>query len=117
MGGSALLTGDIQREGESALVTAALAPVDIVVAPHHGSATSSTQEFVAATAPRLVLFAAGYKNRWAFPKQVVVARWSEAGAQTLSTADSGAIEVLVSGSGPQSPRRHRVDARRYWFSR
>lgn len=116
-GGSALLTGDIQSDAEAALVAAPLEPVDIVVVPHHGSATSSTQAFVDATTPGLALFPAGYRNRWAFPKRAVVDRWSRAGAQVLATADSGAIEVLIGASGPQLPRQYRRDERRYWWAR
>jgi competence protein ComEC len=117
VGGSALLTGDIQGDAEAALVTAALAPVDVVVVPHHGSATSSTQAFVDATKPRLALFATGYRNRWGFPKRAVVDRWSRAGAQVLATTDSGAIEVLISATGLQPPRQYRRDERRYWWTR
>lgn len=114
--GSALLTGDIQRDSESELLAAGVADVDVVVAPHHGSRTSSTQPFVDATSPRLVLFATGYRNRWAFPKQDVVLRWQAAGARTFATADTGAIDVLV-GAAPLSAGLYRRDARHYWRAR
>ena len=94
-GGSALLTGDIQQQAESELVAAGLQAVDIVVAPHHGSRTSSTQLFVDASAPEYVLFAAGYRNRWGFPKEDVVKRWQTIGAHALTTSVSGAIEIEV----------------------
>lgn len=113
-GGSVLLTGDIQSDGEAALVAAGLAHADIVIAPHHGSRTSSTAAFVAATRPSLVLFPAGYRNRWGFPKQDVIDRWRAAGAQTLSTPDSGAIEVRVNAASPQPARQFRIEHRHYW---
>lgn len=113
-GGSALLTGDIQSDGEVTLLAAGLAPADIVIAPHHGSRTSSTADFVSATRPALVLFPTGYRNRWGFPRQDVVQRWRAAGAQTLSTPDSGAIEVRVSAGGVEPPRQFRLEQRRYW---
>jgi competence protein ComEC len=116
-GGSALLTGDIQRDAEAALLAAALQPVDVVVAPHHGSSTSSTPAFVATTRPRLVLFAAGYRNRWDFPKQAVLERWQRTGAQTFTTVESGAIEVTLGADGLRSPQRYRSDERRYWHRR
>lgn len=116
VGGSALLTGDIQSRAEASLAAARLPPADVVVVPHHGSNTSSTAGFVAATRPRLALIAAGYRNRWGFPKPAVLERWHAAGAQTFSTVDSGAIEVTVGADGELLPRRHRVEARRYWWT-
>lgn len=113
-GGSVLLTGDIQSDSEATLVAAGLAHSDIVIAPHHGSRTSSTADFVAATRPALVLFPAGYRNRWGFPRQDVVQRWREAGAQTLSTPVSGAIEISVSVAGFKPPRQFRIEHRHYW---
>jgi competence protein ComEC len=116
-GGSVLLTGDIQRDAEAALTAAGLANVDVVVVPHHGSRTSSTQAFIDATRPRLALFGTGYRNRWAFPKQDVVERWKDAGALPLASADTGAVEVTVDVTGVQAPRLHRRTARRYWRAR
>lgn len=116
-GGSLLLTGDIQRDSEAALVTTGLGRVDIVIAPHHGSRTSSTAAFVHATLPELVLFPAGYRNRWGFPRPEVVERWRAAGARTLSTADSGAIEVRIDAHGVQRPVQFRIERRRYWHAR
>ncbi|HMN44808.1 MAG TPA: DNA internalization-related competence protein ComEC/Rec2 [Povalibacter sp.] len=116
-GGSALLTGDIQRESEAALVSAGLGHSDIVVAPHHGSRTSSTQAFVDATVPQWVLFAAGYRNRWGFPKPDVVERWQGSGARVLSTQTSGAIEIDVGVDGLRPPREFRQEHPRYWRAR
>ncbi len=116
-GGSALLTGDIQRDSESALVSAGLGHADIVVAPHHGSRTSSTQGFVDATTPAWVLFAAGYRNRWGFPRPDVIDRWRDSGARTLSTQTSGAIEIDVAPEGVRSPRQFREEHPRYWRAR
>ena len=88
----ALLTGDIEAEAERELVRGgALAPVDVVVVPHHGSRTSSTPDFVAAPRPRWVVYAVGHRNRWNFPVQRVVERWEQAGARSLRTSTGGAI--------------------------
>jgi competence protein ComEC len=114
-GGSALLTGDIESRAETELVAAGLVPVDIVVAPHHGSATSSTAQFVQATRPSHVIVSAAYANRWNFPRPEVVARWRDIGADILATGDSGAVTVSVSADGVsvEQKRRHRV---RYWHA-
>lgn len=113
-GGSALLTGDIEADAEAELVRGGLSPVDVVVAPHHGSRTSSTVMFVSELQPRLAVFSAGYRNRWNFPRADVVERWRTAGAQTLTTAQSGAVEVASSAQTPMHIREHRKAERRYW---
>ncbi|HEY2929716.1 ComEC/Rec2 family competence protein, partial [Piscinibacter sp.] len=67
--GSVLLTGDIEREQEAALV-ALLGDAlksDVLVVPHHGSKTSSTAAFLDAVQPRDAVFQAGYRNRFGHP--------------------------------------------------
>jgi len=96
-GGSVPLPGDIERATEARLV-AGLSPrlaADILIAPHHGSATSSSGPFVRAVAPRLVLFAAAYNNRFDFPRSQVVTRYLESGADLLMTGIEGAIEINI----------------------
>jgi competence protein ComEC len=104
-----LLTGDIESAGEVALVASGAAgPVSVVLAPHHGSRTSSTAPFVSATRPEWVIYAAGYRNRWRFPVQQVVERWEAIGAQGLVTGTSGAITLeLRPGRQLTQPRQWR----------
>jgi competence protein ComEC len=96
-GRSILLPGDIEKPVEGALLdhVPGLLQSNVLVAPHHGSRTSSTPAFVQAVLPELVLFATGYLNRFGFPRESVVERYLKAGARTLSTARSGAIEVRI----------------------
>jgi competence protein ComEC len=114
-GGSALLTGDIEAVAERRLVEhdARLLRSDILIAPHHGSATSSTAEFIQAVAPRYVLFPVGYRNRWHFPRPAVAARYRAAGAKLFGTAACGAITfhvaVAVAFAGAW-----RTDHRHFW---
>ena len=84
----ALLPGDIEQGTEASL---AVPPVDLLLMPHHGSATSSSAAFVAATRPRLAVATNGYANRFGHPHPAVLARYREAGAQVVSTADAGAL--------------------------
>lgn len=115
-GGSLLLTGDIERDAEAALLAGGRdLAADIIVVPHHGSRTSSTPSFVAAVRPRIALYAVGNGNPWGFPKPDVMARWSDSGARTLTTATSGAIEISVRPSqGIATPVEYRRRQRRYW---
>ena len=97
-GGSVLLTGDIERRAERALTAGNEIDVDVVIVPHHGSATSSTAAFVAATSPRYAIVSSGFGNRWNFPRPEVVERWCAVGSIVLVTGEHGAIEVELSGS-------------------
>ncbi|MCG7983861.1 MAG: DNA internalization-related competence protein ComEC/Rec2 [Candidatus Thiodiazotropha lotti] len=114
---SILLPGDIEQAAEDALlrVNPQQLRSDLVVAPHHGSNSSSTAEFVTAVDPQWVLFSTGYKNSYGFPKPEVVERWQAQGARLLNTADSGAIEFrLVAGEVEPKPRLYRELNQRFW---
>ena len=58
---------------------------DLLVAPHHGSGTSSTPEFVALTRPEHVVFAVGWANRYGFPDASVVMRYKSVGSNIYQT--------------------------------
>ena len=113
---TALLTGDIEAEAEHELIAAGDVPrVDIVVVPHHGSRTSSTAGFVAATRPRWAVYAVGHRNRWGFTLPRVAERWEQTGARGLLTSRSGAITFeLIPGQELASPVEWRRIARRPW---
>jgi competence protein ComEC len=113
-----LLPGDIEKRSETALLQeeAARLPADILVAPHHGSNTSSTAAFLQAVQPRYALFAAGYRNRYGFPRPAVVARYATEGATLLDSARNGAITFHLGSSAPSPPETFRQEARRYWNS-
>jgi competence protein ComEC len=115
-GHAALITGDIEAEAERELVRAgALAPVDIVVVPHHGSRTSSTRDFVEASRPRWAVYAVGYRNRWNFPVRRVVERWEQAGAREVRTSNGGAITFeLAPGRALAPPREWRREHPHPW---
>jgi competence protein ComEC len=115
-GHTALVTGDIEAEAERELVReGALAPVDVVIVPHHGSRTSSTPDFVAALRPRWAVYAVGHRNRWNFPVQRVVERWEQAGARGVATSSSGAIVFeLTPGRNLAPPVEYRRERPRPW---
>ncbi len=90
---SILLTGDIEREAEGLLVASNGLGLKstILVAPHHGSATSSSEELVDLVAPQYVIFPVGYQNRFHFPHKKVVARYMKENATLLNVSQTGAI--------------------------
>jgi len=111
---SLLLTGDMEAEVEQRLLTAGqLGHTDVVVAPHHGSLSSSTGDFVRLLSARHVLYATGRGNRWGFPRPEVVARWREQGATGWDTARDGAVRVhFPANQGSLRVYTHR--RRHYW---
>lgn len=114
-GGSALLLGDIEKRIERQLNAAGLiGRTTVVEAAHHGSRSSSTPELIDATRPEWVVFSAGYRNRWDFPRAEVLADWQSAGARTVSTIDSGAVTLMLSPDRPLVAQRYREQRRRYW---
>lgn len=116
---TALLTGDIEARAEAWLVRTqgAALRADILIAPHHGSRSSSRPSFTAAVAPTQVLIPAGYRNRWNHPHPEVVERYLAAGAEIRMSATHGAISYDIPASGrlpaPVSWRQQRA---RYWHA-
>jgi competence protein ComEC len=111
--GSMLLTGDIERQAEAALLSDPGIRSAIVLAPHHGSRTSSSAEFIARVAPRWAVVAAGYRNRFGHPSAEVLERYRAAGADVLRTDRDGAIHVVL-GSGALQIASERARRPRYW---
>jgi competence protein ComEC len=93
---SAIIPGDIEKDGEQSLVddTGNQLEAGVLVAPHHGSNTSSTTPFIHHVKPEWVLFPTGFLNRFGFPKSAVVDRYANIASNKANTADAGRIKVL-----------------------
>lgn len=114
---SVLLPGDIEAGAEHNLLgSSAALQAQVLVAPHHGSKTSSTEAFIKAVQPQWVLYPVGYRNRYGFPRPDVSARYRQAGVIELESFQSGALSMTLGGGGLE-PRAWRHSARRYWHSR
>jgi competence protein ComEC len=111
-----LLTGDIGKAAERAMLARDAVPrADVIVVPHHGSRTSSTAGFVRAVSPRLAIVSAGFGNHWGLPKSDVVARWRASGARVLDTATSGDVAVRIcADDGLESVVGQRNARHRIW---
>jgi competence protein ComEC len=95
---SMLLTGDISREVEQQLVPRLdLLPVVVLKAPHHGSGTSSSAEFLASVRPAAVLISCGRGNPYGHPVPYVLERYRQSGAAVFRTDQDGQIEVVTDG--------------------
>ena len=99
LGGTAFLfMGDTGTATEQALLEAGVNLVSTVLkAGHHGSAASTSSDFLAAVRPRLVLVSAGEGNTYGFPSPGVLARCRSAGAEVLRTDLDGAVEIRTDG--------------------
>jgi len=115
-GGRALLPADIERRAESELLARARESLnaDVLLAPHHGSRTSSTPDFVQAVGPRLVVIPAGYRNRLGHPHREVVERYRAVGAAIYRTDRDGAVTITMRADGAINVAPYRAVYRRYW---
>jgi competence protein ComEC len=111
--GTALLTADIGEVIERTLVRRERASLraEVVLVPHHGSNGSSDAEFIAATGARHALVSSGAGNRFGHPRPQVVARWCQAGAEVVDTANSGALRVRLAAAGIALEQRRRTHPR------
>jgi len=116
-GGRVLLTGDIEAEGERQLLQRDAASIqsEVLIVPHHGSKTSSTEAFVEAVNPRWALIPAGYLNRFGFPHPTIMARYQAHDSTIMNSGEDGAITVQVdANTGISMPTGWRRQHRHYW---
>lgn len=122
--GSLLLTGDIEKQAELALIAkqqdnqhSAMLKSSVLIAPHHGSKTSSSEEFIAAVSPDWVIFTAGYLNRFRHPLPEVVSRYENASSKVLRSDYHGAVILHYTARDIGNPVQvvsWRKQHTRYW---
>lgn len=92
--------------------------LSLLVAPHHGSRSSSSEEFVAVWRPEHVVFPAGYRNRSGFPHDEVLMRYKIGGSELYVTGQDGAVQFYFGPDGlDRPPNRYWVKHRRLWHMR
>ncbi len=114
-----LLTGDIESDVEALLLADAALPgsIELLIAPHHGSKTSSSPPFVNRLRPAHVVYSAGFRHRFGHPHPRVVARYQAVGARDWNTAFDGALSFSWEQQGMDPEPRvesARRDRPRYW---
>ncbi len=97
--GSFLLTGDLPENEETALVARLGDQLNttVLLAPHHGSATSSSARFLSAVNPEAVVVSAGYLNRYGHPNSKVMERYQTHQLRVWRTDTQGAIQIRPLG--------------------
>ena len=114
-GKSVLLTGDIETVSEQALSKrhGARLRAEVLLAPHHGSRTSSSPEFIGAVGAGTVIFPVGYRSRFRHPNAEVLQRHEATGAELLRTDRDGAVTLDLGGVSRRLTLE-REARRRYW---
>jgi competence protein ComEC len=95
---SFLLSGDVERGIEQQMLwTNSVSPTDVLKVAHHGSRTSSTDEFVTAVHPAFAVISAGFENSYGHPHPTVVQRLADHHAEVLRTDQDGLITIRTDG--------------------
>jgi len=113
---SLLLTGDIHEDQERwmlANVPSALLRSDVLLVPHHGSKSSSSDAFIDEVSPKIALTSVGYHSRYGHPHAVVMERYRQRDIRFLRTDHSGAL-VMSSADHFREIQQVRWQSGRYW---
>ncbi len=95
-GKSLLLTGDVENATDKSLLRwKDRLSSTIVKAPHHGSSTSSSEDFIRSVNPRIAVVSVGQKNRFGHPSADVLERYESSGAKIYRTDKSGAVTIKI----------------------
>ncbi len=115
-GDSILIPADIEKEAELDLLRyfSHLLPSTVLIAPHHGSKTSSQAAFIQSVNPQLTIFTVGYRNHLKHPNQAVVERYQAIGSQMMRSDYQGAITLQFSQHG-FTAKSWRETKPRYWY--
>lgn len=109
-----LLPGDISKAVEALLIKQRrLSKVDILIAPHHGSKTSSSFAFINALQPRYVIYSSGYLNRWKMPMASVQYRYSLINTKQINTSTVGMVQFTINKNS-LSLKTYRQDLLPFW---
>lgn len=116
-GRQALITGDLEAPQEQAVLQASAEQLrsDVLLVPHHGSKTSSTEAFLAAVKPRVAVVQAGARNRYGHPHPQVMGRYRAMGITVVQSKDCGAWSWQSDSSAQQAEGLcWRSAQKRYW---
>lgn len=114
---SLLLTGDIEKKSEKALLETIPQKLvsEVLSVPHHGSKTSSTSAFLKQVSPEIGLISAGYRSRFGHPKPSIVKRYEDLGIELLDTVNYGAISLSFPADNKEINREyHRLEKQGFW---
>jgi len=114
-----LLIADIEKRSEQWLLNneQELLLSDVMLIPHHGSKSSSTEDFLHAVNPNFAIVSAGYRNRFHFPNVKVMSRYEQLGIPVMSTLEQGEVRVKFPVLGEKIDIHSKRDEGRYFWHR
>jgi len=120
---AALLAADIEAAVERTLLARDRNALraQILLVPHHGSKTSSTEPFLDSIEPLIAIFQVGYRNRFHHPHPGVFSRYVARHIELPRSDDDGAVRVEANASAPGTQQvvltleRYRQTHHRYWM--
>jgi competence protein ComEC len=112
-----LIPGDIESPLELALLQQSLPRVDVLLAPHHGSRSSSHPAFLNRLQPGVIVVSSGYANRFGHPHNEVLDRYAARTMEVFNTATDGAVTLHLGGhlGGGLQISTARRTAPRIWY--
>ena len=112
---SVLLSADIEKKAEKQLIKYQKEKLnsDILISPHHGSKTSSTQAFLDAVSPSTVIVSSGFKNRFNHPAQQIVDRYKANNIKLINSNCAG--QIVVELGDEIRINEYRKDHARYYM--
>ena len=112
---SIMLTGDIEKQAELHLIKTwgDKLKSDVLISPHHGSKTSSSDQFLSVVSPKWVVISSGYKNRFNHPAKIVTNRYQQHKINILKTSCAGQIDIKFSDQ--MTIERFRQTFKRYYW--
>lgn len=112
---SVLLTGDIPKKEEKALVKSGVAlQSDVLLVPHHGSLSSSSVAFLRQVAPDIAIASTGRYTPWQLPHPDIIERYQKENIAWFETRTAGQISVTFSEKGIKMTR-YRQELSPYWY--
>lgn len=96
---SFMLTGDMERNLEDYLVYTQKGNLksDVLKIGHHGSRTSTSEEFLGFVSPKIAIISAGAKNKYGHPHKEVLERLKKFGAKIFRTDENGTVKIKSDG--------------------
>lgn len=111
-----LLPGDIEAPAEQALLEWGLPKIDLLVAPHHGSASSSSEAFIRTLGQPQVAISVDKPSRFRLPSPKVLERYRKNGLDWFHTGQDGALWWVEEAGQLKGPRSYRQHHTKYWHS-
>lgn len=112
----ALLTGDISRRVESHLVSTLRSKLssELLIVPHHGSASSSSPALLSAVQPSVALVSAGHRNRYRHPHPKVLARYLDREVPIYRSDQLGALQFIYHNGEWQGAYCAKFSTQHFW---